>query len=331
MTPDGLSRALNGQRGFAAVELARIAHYLGVDIHYLITGEVDPHQLVLSARHSYDPKTHERHADGFDADKQLLANIRLAYVQAGLGMRHETLPSSADQLRDQLGSNFVRHFGQNLEQVGIDVIQIPGLSTAYSFVICEHPVIVVQTTGNWFYTNWSIAHELGHLLLGHEGATPNNKDIDILEREANAFAADLLLPVDVMNEIDWTKASLPEVAQFLWDSGVSTKSLKTRLQYLQSPVSNELAAALETSTQTFLRRYWDAPDAMAITNRMTQCAERKFPDWLITSHVEKIAKGDLAKGTLAWMLGVSEDNLEVEEPELSDFPDGDALLNSFLK
>src|SRR5690625_5325717 len=38
MTPDALSRALSGQRGFAAVELAAIAAELDADVHELITG-----------------------------------------------------------------------------------------------------------------------------------------------------------------------------------------------------------------------------------------------------------------------------------------------------
>src|SRR5690625_5969486 len=60
MTPDALSRALSGQRGFAAVELAAIAAELDADVHELITGTADPHRLVLSARHSFDHETGAR-------------------------------------------------------------------------------------------------------------------------------------------------------------------------------------------------------------------------------------------------------------------------------
>ena len=68
MTPDALSRALNDQRGFAAVELAAIATELNADVHELITGFPDPHRLVLSARHSYDHETGTRSVDGLDGD-----------------------------------------------------------------------------------------------------------------------------------------------------------------------------------------------------------------------------------------------------------------------
>ena len=41
MTEDAFSRALRGQRGFSALELARLAEVLDQDIHLLITGVPD--------------------------------------------------------------------------------------------------------------------------------------------------------------------------------------------------------------------------------------------------------------------------------------------------
>lgn len=44
--------------------------------------------------------------------------------------------------------------------------------------------------------NWTIAHELGHILLGHEEISKIN------EREADAFAAELLMPEAVIRYLD---------------------------------------------------------------------------------------------------------------------------------
>ncbi|MBQ8255092.1 MAG: ImmA/IrrE family metallo-endopeptidase [Clostridia bacterium] len=44
--------------------------------------------------------------------------------------------------------------------------------------------------------NWTIAHELGHVLLGHSDLTRSN------EREADAFAAELLMPEAVIRYLD---------------------------------------------------------------------------------------------------------------------------------
>lgn len=82
MTPDALSRAINGQRGFAAIELAGIAAALETDVHYLITGEQDPYRMVLSARHTYNASTHQRSVGGIEDDTRVLEGVRLAYVQA---------------------------------------------------------------------------------------------------------------------------------------------------------------------------------------------------------------------------------------------------------
>ena len=133
-------------------------------------------------------------------------------------MKHHGLPASASQMREALGEDFVEDFSRRLEKVGVDVIRVPDLSTAYSVVLMERPVVVVPTTGNWFYTNWSIAHELGHLALGHEGATPDNRAIGELEAQANAFAADLLLPRVLLDRVDWSRSDFASVARFLWDS-----------------------------------------------------------------------------------------------------------------
>ncbi len=44
--------------------------------------------------------------------------------------------------------------------------------------------------------NWTIAHELGHILLGHSDVSKMN------EREADAFAAELLMPEAVIRFLD---------------------------------------------------------------------------------------------------------------------------------
>lgn len=84
MTPDAFSRALRGERGFAAVELVDLAELLGQDVHFLITGEPDPHRLVVSARHRFDRESRVRSIDRQEADDAVLADIALAFRQ-GMG------------------------------------------------------------------------------------------------------------------------------------------------------------------------------------------------------------------------------------------------------
>lgn len=325
MTPDALSRALSGQRGFAAVELAAIAAELDADVHELITGTADPHRLVLSARHCFDHETGARSVDGLDGDKALLADVRLAFAQAGDVRPGAALPADAESVRKLLPEGFVREFIEHLARIEVDVVRLDGLSTAYSFTVEGRPVILLPESGNWFHENWSLAHELGHLALGHEGVIVGSTGFDAKEREANAFAAELLLPAAMIRQIAWDRIDVSAVAELVWEWGTSTDALRRRLDALVLEPSTAVAEALTWTTQKLLRRHWTGSKAGdPITNRMTEASERHFPSWLQEAHLERIAEGAVGKGTLAWMLGVPEESLEVDEPtEASELSDDD--------
>lgn len=320
MTPDALSRALSGQRGFAAIELADLAALLRQDLHYLITGEPDPHRVTFAARHAYDAETGDRSVSGAVEDSVVLEDITLAYLQAeavGASPTPSRHPGSADEVRELLGEGFVPDFISRLEMLDVDVARVEQLSTAYSFTVGKRAVIALPASGNWFYENWSLAHELGHLAHQHVEVMPGQEDTARLESEANVFAADLLLPASDMRGRDWARTSREELASLLWEWGVSTSAVKNRLSALRIAVPSHLSELLGWKTQKVLRRCWDGarqshPDL--ITERMTLAARRHFPDWLKEAHLDGIAAGRMHKNTLAWMLEVDADELEVEEP-----------------
>ena len=326
MTPDALSRALRDQRGFAAVELAAIAEVLDADVHELITGAPDPHRLVLAARHSFDHDTGARSVAGLDEDHSPLADVRLAYAQISLVRAPLELPSDVEGIRRLLHPDFVRPFVDRLAEIEVDVVRIDGPSTAYSFLVEERPVILLPESGNWFHENWSLAHELGHLALRHEGVVPGTALADVKEREANAFAAELLLPAVTLQQIDWAEIRPAEVAELVWTWGISTGALSRRLKKLELTPSAEVAEVLTWSTQKLLRRHWTgAKVGDPITRRMRDAGERRFPTWLQEAQLEQIAEGAVGKGTLAWMLGVPVTSLEVDEPAAAEELSDDAL------
>lgn len=330
MTPDALSRALSGQRGFAALEIAGIARALGADVHELITGEPDPHRLVLSARHAFDHDTGQRSVDGVDGDRPVLDDVLLAYQQAGGAPDSPSLPSGVEEIRNLLHPDFVRNFIVHLDAIEVDVVRLDEVANDYSFPVGTRPIIVLRATGNWFRENWSLAHELGHLALGHQGVLAVADQPVPEEGAVNAFAAELLLPEARLREISWSELELAELAELIWSWGVSTDALRRRLNSLGLVPSVEVAEALRWTTQKLLRRHWTgARTGDPITQRMTDAGERRFPAWLKEAHLERIAAGHVGKSTLAWMLGVSADSLEVDEPENRpeiDDADLDALL-----
>ena len=78
-----LSKSINGTRAFSAVELAEVADRIGVSMHWLVTGEPDPYELRLVARHDYDHSSRTYSCD-VSGDRETLESIALLYRQARL-------------------------------------------------------------------------------------------------------------------------------------------------------------------------------------------------------------------------------------------------------
>lgn len=321
MTPDAFSRALGGKRAFSSIELACLADLLDADIHWLITGEPDPHRVVIAARHDYDHATGRREVPGREADDQTLRDVVLAYRQTNpVAWPADDLPATAGAVRAALGDGFVRPFADRLEgRLRVDVVRVAELSTAYSFTFAGQRVIAVPATGNWFRENWSLAHELGHLALGHhDGGLPAAED-DQHEAAANAFAAELLLPRGELAAVDWDGVDAPRLAGLIWGWGVSTDALARRLAALELPVAELVHGWAGQPTQRLLRRHRAADAGLdEITDRMDAAARRRFPRGLQEEHLKRIAGGDLGKETLAWMLGIPPDALDVDTPAIPD-------------
>lgn len=333
MTPDAFSRSLSGERSFSTGELARAAHLFDADLHHLITGQPDPMRVVVAARHFFDRQTYEYSNEGHDDDRAVREGVVLAYRQAQPWLATATgidLPGTAGEVAMTLGDGFARVFSDRVEErLGVDVVRLPGISTDYSISIGGQRVILLKTETNWFRSNWSLAHELGHLCLGHHevDATHSNSTAEL---RANAFAAELLLPESVMRAQAWPDLDLQQVAQFIWDTGVSTSTLRNRLNTLGLTVEREVASWLTQSTQRFLNHFPldDPASRPAVTpatffttihdpigERMQKAADRRTPARLMKALRDGIADGTLNTGTLAWLLGVDPQTLEVDEPD----------------
>jgi transcriptional regulator with XRE-family HTH domain len=321
MTPDAFSRALSGKRQFASIELARLAEQIGADLHWLITGQPDPNRVSIAARHDFDHATGQRTIPGRADDEQTLADIALAYRQAYPEPgKVPDWPGSPASVREALGPDFVRPFADRLEKhLGVDVVRVAGLSTAYSFTIGGRPVIAVPATGNWFRENWDIAHELGHLIKGHHDNGISKNDADQHEAAANAFAAELLLPAAVLKSMEWDLIGDDGVAELVWSWGVSTDALCRRLCALLGHAPECVARWASLPTQRLLRHHLLIESELdEITVRMDAAAQRRFPLSLQEAHLELVASGTISTATLAWMLGIDAAALEVDVPEIPE-------------
>ena len=129
-------------------------------------------------------------------------------------MTNLSVQQAAARARCALGEDFVSCFYDRVESaLGVEVIVVPLRGDGYSLTLGGHKVIVLAATGHWFRSNFTLAHELGHLLV--EGIPP--QDGKTVEDVANAFAADLLMPVEIIRTIDWAQAKAATVARVIWD------------------------------------------------------------------------------------------------------------------
>ncbi|MBD0022679.1 ImmA/IrrE family metallo-endopeptidase [Gordonia pseudamarae] len=333
MTPDALSRALNGRRGLSLTEVTSIAEVLGADTHWLITGADDPFAVSVAARHSWDARSRVRVNNGRADDQvvldQVVALYRAAYPPHGPGASVE-LPADPSTLRDLLGPSFTRTFADVTEQnLGVDVIRIPGLKTDYSVRIGGRGVIVLATRSSWFRSNWSLAHELGHLALGHHSSYGPSRRDQPDEQAADKFAAALLLPAAVADEFT-TLTSEADAARVVWDLGVSTEAVRNRLRSTGSQLTEVVAAALEKTTPRLLQDNRAAiglatePDPIVV--REQQSSARRVPLTLLSALQHQVDRGSASPELLAWALDVPVDDIDFPEPDDDAAADAYAVM-----
>ena len=320
MAPDALSRALNGQRGFSSIELASIAEALGVGLHWLITGQEDPLRVDVAARHAWDALRAERVNPGREADDEVIQKVIAVYHEAypdGPPSSRE-LPSEPDVLRGQLDDGFVRRIAELVEKTfAIDVIRLPELSTDYSLRIGNRSVILLVSTTSWFRNNWSVAHELGHLALGHHAGDA----VDVAnERPANDFAAAMLLPEAWMRGIRWAQLDERGLAEIIWGAGVSVEALRNRLRELHIKPGAVVEASLKQTTQRLLRPHvltiaGSDADVDPLVERETESTGRKFPLHVLSDLSQRVGAGQADPYVLAWAMGVPVDEIDFPEPD----------------
>lgn len=338
MTPDALSRALNGQRQFATLELVRIANFLQTSMHWLATGDEDPASTKVAARHTYDTATRRHESIDWSAERTAIETVATAYTQAFRSEPERLLvdipesPEEARRLLLDFDQEFVRRFAESVEAVfGVEVVRVQEASRSYSIEVVGRRVVVVPPHVNWFHQNFSIAHELGHFSSGNlepievEPVASNES-----ERAANSFAAELLLPRTDLSSIDWSNISQTDFADRLWRWGVSTDFVKRRLASLGIVPREEIREVLNMSTQKALRRHLVVDEATMwvdeITDRMDRANTRRFPKGLIRAHMEAVAEGRLRPTFLAWMLETDARELERELGPVDEKPDLDWIL-----
>lgn len=89
-----------------------------------------------------------------------------------------------------------------------------------AFISLEDGIIVYNSTHSTVRNRFSIAHEIGHFVLGHSFVNDifNINSKDPREIEANIFAAELVMPFDWVKKDIKSGLKIPELARKYWVS-----------------------------------------------------------------------------------------------------------------
>lgn len=245
--------------------------------------------------------------------------------------RQEVAGRSPAELRRALGAGFAHDFAARItERLDVDVLVMDLVGDAYCLESAGQKVVVVKRTTSWFRQNFSLAHELGHIAsdsLAHAGRAH-----DDTEAQANAFAAELLMPESDLRAINWQEVGLARLAGIVWDLGVSTDALWIRLETLGLAVSAQVSEGLGVTTFALLRRYLPVPgdEADPITRRRGRSAARWVPSQLASRLERAVMDGKAPPESLAFALGVPVEDLEVGEDPVALGDEEAELLRELL-
>jgi Zn-dependent peptidase ImmA (M78 family)/transcriptional regulator with XRE-family HTH domain len=248
-----LSKALSGSRRFSSLDLARVADLCRVTVDWLINGEQPP--LALAAR-----------ATGGSASIAIHEARRLSTMRsdlADLGFPQPWRPPEIHLGKDgwvaqgarlaEVALAQVEQFGGTVEQgnlvelveavFGADVAVVDlgsgfdGLATSSE----EVKLIVLATSQVPARQRFTLAHELGHLLVGDDQGVHLDEDVfgkaqsrNPSEMRANSFAACFLMPqARLRAAVGTTGLTERDFAALACDLTVTPTALAYRLKDLR--------------------------------------------------------------------------------------------------
>lgn len=213
-----LSKSLSGARRFSSLDLARIAEHANVTVDWLLTG--NEARLATAARAHVGSSAETAVSLARRLAELRESAARLGYPQRwtelAIGLPHGRAYEQGAALAQHVLKRIARGVGEAdvidlpevIEQVfGIDVC-ITDLGDAFDGLAVatdDARIILAAATPTAYRQRFTVAHELAHLLVGDDQGVHVDEDIygpaakkDVSEIRANAFAAALLMPREVL-------------------------------------------------------------------------------------------------------------------------------------
>jgi len=251
-----MSKIENGRRGVKSAELARIARALRVSPLALLEPQSLVGRMPIAARtagatvrmgEAYDRLVSLAELHEVLAEDHIFSSPKLSGIPSVAGMPWlEAAERLADWARGTLpidvdGDERFEELAKQIQaELGIDVLVEPYPGDPLSGAAItdrSFPLIFVNAAHALPRSLFTLAHELGHVLAGHDGGgitldrelSGSTDD----ERLANAFAASFLMPkervLEVLDEMGRSDAAL---IRLTFEFGVSFESLIYRLHNL---------------------------------------------------------------------------------------------------
>jgi len=209
-TADKLSKSLSGKRRFTTLELALLADLTGRTIDWFINGKEAEIPLlaarsvgVIAPSSSKILEIAEK-MNSADQQLQVLNGSRELVSLPDLVYPVEIAAWATEHAGDELyllpNSELMETITQKFD-TDILVTQLPNID-GFSWQTSSFRLIGVTTTPRWARQRFTLAHELGHILMRHSQELIEDKiDYDTnydTERAANLFAAEFLMPKDAI-------------------------------------------------------------------------------------------------------------------------------------
>ncbi|MCZ7478372.1 XRE family transcriptional regulator [Micromonospora sp. WMMC273] len=207
---------------------------------YEAVAYVKPGSTLFRARRTMPKREEEQlHTWLRLAGEMLMATtskVKIPSLALPARMDFEDADSAAQATRRRFGldeASPIPHLMRVMERNGIPIIalQIEADIAKHDAVSCwvgrtwgdltEWPLTVVRVMDSWERTRFSVAHELGHLVLHRNGA-PEDKQA---EQEAFDFARSFMLPSGVLKELWPRAATLNSIMPIKAQYGMSLASI----------------------------------------------------------------------------------------------------------
>ena len=196
--------------------------------------------------------SHRMAQQAFELSEFLAAQLKPIPVRLPRVSDDDDPESAARIVRNALGvdpTSPIKNLIHKLERLGVRVFMlpedVPDLDAFSILVEGRTPVIVLNPARSGDRQNFSLAHEVGHLVM-HYPLTANQEEI---ENQANRFAAELLMPEEAMRAEMTTPVTLSTLAELKSRWWVSIAALLQRAKQLGIVVAGQYLYLRKQLTQ----------------------------------------------------------------------------------